>query len=128
MSNENFDINIINEALRNHRQEAAFLSEHMEKKYSAYCSSMTEKYPLSDSKNQPDCNRGLNELSELIGTYPKYLFYGNSSIETLTSFAEARQEHHERVLSAANAVLPDLKALLNEAKDKVATLQSMPLH
>lgn len=125
MSNENFDVDRINKALRNHCQEATFFLAQKQKKHSAYVQPATEKTHLIDSKNQPDCNQGLNVLNELINTYPKYSFYDSYSIETLTLFSAARKDHHEHVLSVANAVLPDLRALLNEARVRDKTTLNM---
>ena len=58
----------------------------------------------------------LTECQELMQLYPLAPDMDNPAIEMLKTYIEAAKEHHERVLSLAECLLPELRSLLNDVK------------
>jgi hypothetical protein len=86
---------------------------------------VTEVTPLVVPRKRDISDRGASELRELINTYPKYSYETAATVERIEAYAKASSEHHGKVITLATDLFPDFYALLNEYKDRVATLPNL---
>jgi hypothetical protein len=115
------EIDAITELMHQYNGELASFLESLP----SQTQEVTEEIPLGVSIKKDISARGASELRELINTYPKYSCETAVTVESVEAYAKASSEHHCKVIAVATDLFPDFYALLNEAKDRVATLQNI---
>ncbi len=117
------EIGVITRALKNFNNEADSIVKQMKRNQKIqltskqrYLQTATEQTALIESRDRNDCLKLWSELQELINNYPKSTFDENPCIKSIELYAQERIEHHEKILSIAGVLLPELSSLLNEAQ------------
>ncbi len=71
----------------------------------------------NDSRFQHEqCKAMLSELQELMLLYPQYPSTDKPYLDGLKTYQDESTKHHEKVLSLAECLLPNLNALLSRSK------------
>lgn len=110
-------LDIINKELENYTQEGRALTSgnSNQVKHSIF-TPPTENTPLVLSVDRGNCAQLFAELQELMNNYPALNVDNNSSREAFDLYYKDCEDHHHEVVSRALILLPNYRALINEAR------------
>lgn len=117
------DIRLIGQQLNNFNREQAYLNQQALRRLGVNTLSITERACLPLEEKQPlvmediniaRCDEMISSLIELWRTSPQYP--DEVTIESVQEYKDASKIHHEKLISLATVLFPELQSLLNEQK------------
>ena len=117
---QNSEVVLINDALKEFNREGRFLINQYRQRRGVVGDRLfqvaNEQTALLETRETVAQDHLLDELVYLTANYPESGYEANPCIETVESYLEARKEHHEKIVSIANVLLPDFMALIVAAR------------
>lgn len=105
---QNSEVKIIISALNEFDQESRFFIA----KNGFFKIAPTERTALLELRYKEECSQLLAELMALMGNYPESGYQNNPCLQTVELYIEARKDHHDKIMSIATILIPNLNVLI----------------